>query len=87
VFGKGEEMAFNFSSSIPVSRQREELNVLMSEVMVLLYRGALSFGVDPETLTEDWEPGEELSDIDTSSLARDLAKYSLIKSKLDGLPS
>jgi hypothetical protein len=87
VFGKGEEMAFNFSSSIPVSQQREQIEELIPEALVRIYRAALSFGIDPETLTEDWEPGEEFAGADMTALTKELDGYALLKRKLDNLPS
>lgn len=49
-------MAFDFSKSVPTSKQLEVLEEVAEECMKTIFKLALLRGVIPEDLTYDWEP-------------------------------
>lgn len=80
-------MALNIGSALSTREKRIILQQAAEEVKISLYRCAIASGVDPDTLTYDWVPGDDVIEEPTQQLFTELKKLKTIEEKLASLPA
>jgi len=80
-------MALNIGSALSTREKRIILLQAAEEVKISIYRCAIASGVDPDELTYDWTPGEDVIEEPGQQLFTELKKLKTIEDKLAALPA
>lgn len=80
-------MSLNIGSALSTREKRIILQQAVEETKISLYRCAIASGVDPDDLTYDWQPGEDVIEEPGQQLFNELRKLKVIEEKLAALPA
>jgi|688.fasta_scaffold12340_12 hypothetical protein len=79
-------MSLNISSALSTREKRIVLSQASEEVKISLYRCAVTCGIDPDSLTYEWVPGDDAPEEPAQQLLKELKKLKIINQKIQDLP-
>lgn len=78
-------MPLNIGASISDAEKKVMLESAAEELKLNLWRTCIVAGIDPDTLSWEWTPGEDVSEEFGQQVLRELAKLKGIEDKLQAI--